>query len=62
MGYLSRLFEATEEQNRQAILSLIIFFVAGAIILYFTDTDKAIHEAGNRLPDEAAASPLNEGT
>jgi len=39
---------------RQALLSLIIFFVAGMIILYFTNTDKAIHEAGNLLPVEAA--------
>lgn len=39
---------------RHALLSLIVFFVVGAIILYFTDTDKAIHEAGNLLPEEAA--------
>jgi len=39
---------------RQALLSLIIFFVVGAIVLYLTDTDKAIHEAGNLLPTEAA--------
>jgi len=39
---------------RQALLSLIVFFVVGMIILYLTDTDKAIHEAGNRLPEEAA--------
>jgi UMF1 family MFS transporter len=39
---------------RQALLSLIIFFVAGIVILYLTDTNKAIHEAGNLLPEEAA--------
>ncbi|HEX8633668.1 MAG TPA: MFS transporter [Pyrinomonadaceae bacterium] len=39
---------------RQAILSLIVFFVVGLIILSITDTDKAIHEAGNALPEEAA--------
>jgi len=39
---------------RQAILSLIIFFVVGAVILYFTNTDQAIHDAGNLLPEEAA--------
>jgi UMF1 family MFS transporter len=38
---------------RQAILSLIFFFVVGLIILFFTDTDRAIHEAGNALPEEA---------
>lgn len=38
---------------RQAILGLIVFFVVGLIILIFTDTTKAIHEAGNLTPDEA---------
>lgn len=37
---------------RQAILSLIIFFIAGMVILFFTNTDRAIHEAGNVLPEE----------
>jgi MFS transporter, UMF1 family len=41
---------------RQAILALIVFFVVGSIILLFTDTTKAIHEAGNLTPEEAAAS------
>jgi MFS transporter, UMF1 family len=45
---------AATNSYRQAMLSLIIFFVGGAMILYFTDTDKAIHEAGNLLPEEAA--------
>lgn len=40
---------------RQAILSLIFFFVVGMLILFFTDTDKAVHEAGNVLPEEAGA-------
>ncbi|HMS43808.1 MAG TPA: MFS transporter, partial [Pyrinomonadaceae bacterium] len=39
---------------RQAILGLIVFFVVGSIILIFTDTTKAIHEAGNLTPEEAA--------
>lgn len=39
---------------RQAILALIVFFVIGSIILLFTDTAKAIHEAGNLTPEEAA--------
>ncbi len=46
---------AATNSYRQALLSLIIFFVVGAIVLYLTDTDKAIHEAGNLLPTEAAA-------
>ncbi len=45
---------AATNSYRQALLSLIILFVVGTIILYVTDTDKAIHEAGNLLPEEAA--------
>jgi len=45
---------AATNSYRQALLSLIIFFVVGAIVLYLTDTDRAIHEAGNLLPTEAA--------
>ncbi|HEY0321672.1 MAG TPA: MFS transporter [Pyrinomonadaceae bacterium] len=37
---------------RQAIASLIFFFVVGLLILFFTDTDKAVHAAGNYLPEE----------
>ncbi|MDT4969804.1 MAG: transporter, family [Acidobacteriota bacterium] len=39
---------------RQAILSLIVFFIGGMLVLFFTNTDKAIHEAGNVLPEEVA--------
>ena len=38
---------------RHAILGLIFFFVVGSLILLFTDTDRAIHEAGNLTPEEA---------
>jgi UMF1 family MFS transporter len=41
---------------RQALLSLIFFFVVGMIILFLTDTDKAVHEAGNVLPEEVGGS------
>jgi MFS transporter, UMF1 family len=41
---------------RQAILSLIVFFVVGMVILFFTNTDRAIHEAGNVLPEEVEAA------
>ena len=47
---------AATNSYRQALLSLIVFFVVGTIILYLTDTDKAIHEAGNLLPEEAATA------
>lgn len=42
------------DSYRQALLSLVGLFVIGTIILYLTDTDRAIHEAGNLLPEEAA--------
>jgi UMF1 family MFS transporter len=38
---------------RQAILSLIFFFVVGLILLLLTDTDKAVHASGNLEPEEA---------
>jgi UMF1 family MFS transporter len=37
---------------RQAILSLIVFFILGMVILWLTNTDQAVHEAGNVLPEE----------
>lgn len=45
---------AITNSYRQALLSLIALFVIGTVILYLTDTDRAIHEAGNLLPEEAA--------
>jgi UMF1 family MFS transporter len=41
---------------RQAILGLIVFFVIGSVVLLFTDTTRAIHEAGNLTPEEAESS------
>ena len=38
---------------RHAILGLIFFFIVGSVILLFTDTTRAIHEAGNLTPEEA---------
>jgi UMF1 family MFS transporter len=44
---------------RQAILSLVVLFVAGMLMLLFTDTERAIHDAGSQLaierPDAASA-------
>jgi UMF1 family MFS transporter len=34
---------------RQAILSLVVLFVAGLLMLFFTDTERAIHDAGARV-------------
>ena len=39
---------------RHAIFGLIVFFIVGSIILFFTNTERAIHEAGNLTPEEAA--------
>src|SRR5262249_1697933 len=41
------------DSYRPAILALIAFFVIGSLILFFTNTEKAIHEAGNLTPEEA---------
>ncbi|QQS42050.1 MAG: MFS transporter [Acidobacteriota bacterium] len=45
---------ASTGSYRQAILGLIIFFVVGMVLLVFTNTARAIHEAGNLTPEEAA--------
>lgn len=42
----------TTNSYRQAILALIFFFIVGSIILLFTNTTKAIHDAGNKTPEE----------
>ena len=41
---------------RQAILSLVVFFVIGTIVLLLTNTTRAIHDSGNRLPAETATN------
>jgi UMF1 family MFS transporter len=43
---------AYTDSYRQAILSLIAFFVIGSVVLLLTDTRRAIHDAGNPLPEE----------
>jgi UMF1 family MFS transporter len=44
---------------RQGILSLVVLFVAGMLMLLFTDTERAIRDAGTQLaierPDAASA-------
>jgi UMF1 family MFS transporter len=42
------------DSYRPAILALIVFFIVGSIILSTVNVAKAIHEAGNLTPDEAA--------
>jgi MFS transporter, UMF1 family len=43
---------ASTGSYRQALLSLIFFFVIGLVMLWITDTDKGIHEAGHLAPEE----------
>ncbi|HUF05168.1 MAG TPA: MFS transporter [Aridibacter sp.] len=45
---------ASTGSYRQAILGLIFFFVVGIVLLIVTNTARAIHEAGNLTPEEAA--------
>lgn len=52
---------ASTGSYRQAILSLIVLFGIGMVILIFTDTDKAIHDAGNRLPEEVLHDAAAQG-
>ncbi|REJ78578.1 MAG: MFS transporter [Acidobacteria bacterium] len=42
---------------RQAILGIIFFFAVGIVLLVVTNTARAIHEAGNLTPEEAAGEP-----
>jgi UMF1 family MFS transporter len=44
------------DSYRPAILALVVFFVGGSILLCFVDTGRAIHEAGNLTPEEAAGN------
>ena len=44
---------------RQAILSVIVLLVVGAIILALTNTRQAILDSGNTLPEEVA-HPVRE--
>jgi UMF1 family MFS transporter len=40
---------------RYALLSLIVFFVSGLVLLVFTDTARAIREAGNEPPGQVGS-------
>ena len=44
------------DSYRPAILALIFFFVCGSVLLYFVDTEKAIHQAGNVTPEEVRSN------
>jgi UMF1 family MFS transporter len=55
--FLFGLVASVTGSYRQAILSLVVLFVAGMIMLFFTDTERAIRDAGNRLPIATSAVP-----
>ncbi|HEY0047902.1 MAG TPA: MFS transporter, partial [Pyrinomonadaceae bacterium] len=46
---------ASTGSYRHAILALIFFFVVGGLLLAFNPINKAIREAGQHTPEEAAA-------
>jgi MFS transporter, UMF1 family len=48
--FLFGLVASVTGSYRQAILSLVVLFVAGMLMLSSTDTERAIRDAGNRLP------------
>jgi UMF1 family MFS transporter len=48
--FLFGLVASVTGSYRQAILSLLVLFIAGMLILFFTDTERAIRDASNRLP------------
>ena len=48
--FLFGLVASVTGSYRQAILSLVVLFLTGLIVLFFTDTEQAIGDAGNRLP------------
>ena len=48
-------FAQISNSYRPAILALIAFFIVGSLILLFTNTAQAIHEAGNVTPEEAVS-------
>jgi UMF1 family MFS transporter len=54
--FLFGLVASVTGSYRQAILSLVVLFVGGALVLLATNTERAVHDAGNRLPAEAAGA------
>lgn len=50
--FLFGLVASVTGSYRQAILSLVVLFLAGIIMLFFTDTVRAVHDSGTRLPKD----------
>jgi UMF1 family MFS transporter len=53
---------ASTNSYRQAILSLIVFFLIGMVILLLTDTDRAIRMSGNSPSPDDAPPPTPNNT
>ena len=47
---------AVTNSYRHAMLSLIVFFVIGTLLLYLSDTNRAVQDAGNLLREEVIRS------
>jgi UMF1 family MFS transporter len=52
--FLFGLVASVTGSYRQAILSLVVLLLAGMVMLLFTDTTRAVHDAGSFPPIEAA--------
>jgi UMF1 family MFS transporter len=52
--FLFGLVASVTGSYRQAILSLVVLFLAGIIMLFFMDTVRAVHDSGMHLPTEPA--------
>jgi UMF1 family MFS transporter len=46
----------TTGSYRDAILSLVVLFLLGLVVLALTDTDRAVRESGNEVPGETASA------
>jgi UMF1 family MFS transporter len=51
----------TTGSYRDAILSLVVLFLLGLLVLALTDTDRAVRESGNDVPGEAARAATIQG-
>ncbi|MGZ7081130.1 MAG: MFS transporter, partial [Thermoanaerobaculia bacterium] len=53
--FLFGLVASVTGSYRQAILSLVVLLLAGMVTLLFTDTTRAVHDAGSCPPIETAS-------
>lgn len=53
------LVAARTNSYRAAMLSIVVLLVAGTVLLAFTNTDRAVRESGNLLPEDVTGSPAS---